>query len=77
MPKERNPAIHICAVIYKLKEDSDWKHGVAVIEKPGLSSITVLIDARGDAETAPDGGSPDIWDYRLQPEIGAISIPVD
>jgi hypothetical protein len=69
--------MHLCAVFYRLKEDEPMKQGVAVVESPGLSSITTLLDSDGLPVVAPDGGSVAVWSYYLQPHLGAISIPVD
>lgn len=69
--------VHLSACLYQLIKDGPRYKGIVVLEAPGLASVETLLDSSGHPVTAPDGGSPDVWQYWLTPAYGAISIPTE
>lgn len=69
--------VHFAAIDYTLNKEDEVNHGIAVIEAPGLASVLLVIDNQGRAVTAPDGGSPDLWWYRLNFHTFAVTANVE
>lgn len=69
--------IHLSAILFKRTQTSNWERGVAVITEAGMSDVITLLDSKGYAIVASDGGSCAIWTYSLCPAFGAISIPTE
>ena len=62
-------SIHISAASWQMNKGEHWIEGAAVLSEPGLSDVITFIMPNGKPYTG------EVWDYRLWPYRGAITIP--
>ena len=61
----------VCAASVKVNLDSPWQSAIAIMENPGVYDVKVFVLC----ETGEVCG--EIWDYRLYPDCGCLTMTLD